>query len=97
MFLAHYVLETYVGPRPEGMWACHNDGDKNNNSLSNLRWDTRSNNERDKLKHGKLQLTAEQVREVRSSTERVGVIAKRLGVGTSIISRIRSGECYAWV
>lgn len=34
------VLETFVGPCPVGMEACHNDDDKANNALSNLRWDT---------------------------------------------------------
>ena len=94
--IAHCVLNAFVGPRPDGLFACHNNGDKLDNSLSNLRWDTRSNNERDKLKHGMLKLTVEQVREVRSSSEKVGVAAKRLGVGTSTITRIRNGEMYAW-
>jgi hypothetical protein len=46
------VLEAFTGPRPKGMEACHNDGDKNNNRLSNLRWDTPKNNAKDKIKHG---------------------------------------------
>ena len=32
------VLETFVGPRPDGHWACHADDDKENNGLANLRW-----------------------------------------------------------
>lgn len=46
------VLETFVGPRPPGMYACHNDGDRGNNALANLRWDTPSANNLDQLKHG---------------------------------------------
>lgn len=43
------VLEAFVGPRPEGMQACHYpDHDKTNNRLDNLRWDTQSNNLRDR-------------------------------------------------
>jgi hypothetical protein len=41
------VLMTFVGPRPDGLVACHGDGDKTNNRLSNLRWDTQSANQRD--------------------------------------------------
>ena len=46
------VLEAWVGPCPDGYECCHNDGDFRNNTVSNLRWDTRSNNGRDKREHG---------------------------------------------
>lgn len=50
--VSRLVLETFVGPCPEGMVACHNDGVKTNNYLSNLRWDTPSENNKDKVRHG---------------------------------------------
>lgn len=50
--LHRLVLLTFVGPCPEGMEGCHNDGDKLNNRLSNLRWDTRSSNAKDRTAHG---------------------------------------------
>lgn len=46
------VLEAFVGPCPDGMECCHNDGDPGNNRLSNLRWDTKSANEFDQVRHG---------------------------------------------
>lgn len=46
------VLEAFVGLCPEGMEGCHNNGDRYDNRLSNLRWDTRANNHADKRKHG---------------------------------------------
>lgn len=46
------VLEAFVGPCPEGMEACHYDDASTNNRLSNLRWDTRGDNERDKVRNG---------------------------------------------
>jgi hypothetical protein len=46
------VLEAFAGPCPEGMEACHGDGDPTNNALSNLRWDSRSANVRDAVLHG---------------------------------------------
>ena len=46
------VLEAFVGPRPDGYVACHNDGDGSNNHVSNLRWDTYSSNNFDVAEHG---------------------------------------------
>lgn len=35
------VLEAFIGPKPDGLAACHGpDFDTSNNRLSNLRWDT---------------------------------------------------------
>lgn len=46
------VLEAFVGPCPEEMEGCHADGDPANNALANLRWDTRSANQADAVRHG---------------------------------------------
>jgi hypothetical protein len=34
------VLESWVGERPEGMWANHIDNNPGNNALENLKWQT---------------------------------------------------------
>lgn len=46
------VAESFIGPRPEGLDVCHNDGDKLNNRACNLRYGTRSENIMDAAKHG---------------------------------------------
>lgn len=47
------VLEAFTGPRPDSDYeACHNDGNQENNRIDNLRWDTRSENGHDKVRHG---------------------------------------------
>lgn len=46
------ILETFIGPCPNGMECCHNNGIKTDNRLKNLRWDTRKNNRKDAIKHG---------------------------------------------
>lgn len=46
------VLETFVGPAPANHECCHNDGNPANNHLTNLRWDTQSENSRDRIRHG---------------------------------------------
>lgn len=47
------VLAAFVGPCPDGMEACHDDDNPRNNRLSNLRWDTKSANHRDKVRNGR--------------------------------------------
>lgn len=51
-YVHHLVLETFGTRRPDGMECCHNDGNRDNNRIDNLRWDTPGNNTRDKAKHG---------------------------------------------
>lgn len=54
VFFVHcVVLMVFVGPRPAGLEGCHNDGDRDNNALSNLRWDTHKANMEDRRKHGR--------------------------------------------
>jgi len=53
LFMVHsLVLAAFVGPRPRGMEACHNNGVRTDCSLANLRYDTRRGNNADKWKHG---------------------------------------------
>lgn len=51
IFVHVIVLEAFVGPRPDGMVSCHNNGDPNDNCPSNLRWDTQASNMRDRYMH----------------------------------------------
>ena len=46
------MLETFVSPRPEGMWGCHRDDNPANNSLENLYWGSPSENVFDKVRNG---------------------------------------------
>ena len=50
--VSHLVLEAFKMPRPGNADACHWDGDRHNNAISNLRWATRKENEMDKTRHG---------------------------------------------
>lgn len=46
------VAEAFLGPCPPGLEVCHKDDDKHRNQLSNLRYDTRSGNQLDKVRLG---------------------------------------------
>lgn len=98
------VLEAFIGKCPEGMEACHTDGNRLNFNLSNLRWDTRQNNALDKRNHktwqggencGTSKLKIEQVRYIRENkTELNSILAKKFNVSLNTISRIKKGETW---
>jgi len=96
----HLVLETFVGPAPEGCECAHLDGDITNNRLDNLDWVTHIENERHKKTHGTLlrgeeatnvKLTREQVKEIRElASEGVShsQIAREFNVTRKTVSNI---------
>lgn len=48
------VLKAFCGPPPfDGAEGCHNNGDKRNNCLTNLRWGSRQDNTDDRGRHGR--------------------------------------------
>jgi hypothetical protein len=46
------VAEAFHGGFIPGLHSCHNDGDKLNNLSTNIRWDTVSENGKDRVRHG---------------------------------------------
>jgi hypothetical protein len=46
------VATAFHGPRPEGLVAAHNNGNKRDNRAANLRWTTHLDNIHDKRRHG---------------------------------------------
>lgn len=99
------VLEAFVGPRPYGYHACHNDGDKLNNNTTNLRWGTRSDNECDKVIHGRSNRGERQGRSKLKTADVIKIrsvavkgnykeLADKLGVSSSLISYIVNRKCW---
>lgn len=94
------ILTTFVGPCPDGMECCHNDGNPKNSSLENLRWDTPKANNADKKVHGThlqgsqlkwAKLTEEDViriREMHACGMKQKDIGEAYGVLQNTISRI---------
>lgn len=102
------VLQEFVGPCPEGMEGCHEDGNRQNNARSNLRWDTKPNNLADRAKHGTdyvgernpaCTITAAMAREIkiRLKDAKHGVVsqvARDLGVKRSLVADIKRGRTW---
>lgn len=107
--LAAAVLEAFVGPRPDGCHAAHNNGDPLDNSLDNLRWATPRENCADKVLHGTAQrgvrnafakLTdADVLRivEMKSSGISTSEIARTMGVSRMAIYLVVSGKGWTHV
>lgn len=80
----------------------HLDGDRLNNTASNLAWGTASENQLDIYSYRGYhhRLTPDDVREIRAGLE-LGItgreLAKRFGVSESNISEIKQGRSFAWL
>ncbi len=67
--IMHYVhrlvLRSFIGPPPKGCECCHGPNGKMDPSVSNLRWDIRSENLIDNSRHGNNTFTEDDVRHIR--------------------------------
>lgn len=101
------VALAFLGPPDEkGKEVCHNNGNRADNRLSNLRWDTRTANHRDKKAHGTAlvgsrnhmaKLSESEVREILESAEPQKKLAQKYGVSQPLISLIKSGLIWSHV
>lgn len=90
LFYVHVlVLTAFRGPCPVGLQGCHNNGNRDDNRLTNLRWDTQSSNSVDAIKHG-VKPSGESHNWTRHSDEKVGEVRRMRAKGLSItqVSRI---------
>jgi hypothetical protein len=104
----HIVTEAFLGPRPPSLQVRHLDGNPSNNSVTNLRYGTATENGADKARHGSgkgerqshNKLSREQVREIRRLRES-GVLARelgaRFGVAISTVFSIANRRNWAWL
>lgn len=76
ILVSSVILSTFIGSRPPGMEAAHENDDPTDDRLANLAWKSSKANKADARRNGKLavgerrwnaRVTAEQVREIRTS------------------------------
>lgn len=103
------VLQIFVGKRPVGMQACHNNGNPSDNSIRNLRWDTPKNNQADRFihmtdnlgsKNGRSKLTEDQVRQIKVK-HKLGQsgssLSKEFNMHRSVICKICNGSLWGQI
>lgn len=98
------VLTTFIGPCITGYECCHGDGNPQNNRLTNLRWDTRSNNSLDAAKHN-THPSYQKCRKVRRSDGKVFDSIKQAAafhivshsrISSACSGRTKSSAGYKW-
>lgn len=100
------VLEAFIGSCPHGMEACHNNGNREDNRLTNLRWDTRKNNHADKHRHGTIargskvgvgHLVESEVLSIRSDPRTYQAIADHFAIGPATVHNIKMRKTWGWL
>lgn len=102
--VAHLVLLAFKGDCPDGMEVCHNDNNKHNNCLDNLRYDTHFNNMQDSVGMKKSfpgrKLTKEDVLAIRKKynegTLSRAELAQEFNISQAAISSVCTGRTYKW-
>lgn len=108
--VSRLVLLAFVGPPPQPDWqAAHCDGDQSNNALTNLRWATPTENNRDRRVHGTMpvgerhagarltEAKVREIRELRSSGLSYSRIAQEAGLYDSIVAKVCRRETWGHV
>lgn len=98
----HLIALTFLGKRPKGKVVCHSDGDKENNRLENLRYDTETENRLDIYRIGGKcgKLSTEQAKDVKNRLARgesKNSIAKCYGISRTAVRYIAKGEHFGWL
>jgi hypothetical protein len=95
------VLAAFLGSQPRKIDGCHSDGNRLNNNLENLRWDSRIGNMADAKRQGRTlagtrnplaKLTPDQVVRIRADQRSQSAIAVEYGIHQSTVSDIKKGR-----
>lgn len=102
-YIHNLVMLVFVGERPNNYFVCHIDGDKNNNRLDNLKYDTPHQNNIDQFRHNgngiKNTLPLNKVLEIRKMSKEKSIkeICDELKLDEWVVSRIKNNENYTWL
>lgn len=97
------VAEAFIPNLDNKFEVNHKDGIKDNNVVSNLEWVTSSENKTHAVKLGliasgadckRAKFSDEDIRVIRNSNDRVGILAEKFNVHRNTITKIQSGITY---
>lgn len=96
------IALTFLGPRPDGYDVCHKNGNRSDNKIENLRYDSKAENQIDvyRQKSKRYKLYAKDVIEIRKqlkSGKSQRDIAKAFGVNQSLVTAINARRAYSWL
>lgn len=101
MHVHRAVAIAFIGPQPSPLHeVAHNDGDPGRNYVSNLRWDTRAGNHKDKVAHGthnrgerhpNCTVPDDVVRQVRAATGLCKEIGAKFNIHPGYVWALRAG------
>jgi len=98
IFLHQYVARYFIGERPVGKVVCHEDNNKTNCAIWNLRYDTQKQNNLDALRDGlflnRSKITKDDAVRIKSlrGTVNAATLAAEYGTSIKSIYRVWSGE-----
>jgi hypothetical protein len=105
-YVHQLVALVFLGPPDAGQEVRHLDGNKKNNTVPNLRYGTRSQNQLDRIAHGThgrgernpmAKLTAQAVHEIRSRNVPIPALLKQYGICRAHVHAIRNRESWGWL
>jgi hypothetical protein len=105
-FIHALVCEAFHGKRPLRFDVAHNDGQRDNNAASNLRWASRKDNFEDKKRHGTQQigiknprakLTNGKVEEIIRDQRNYLMIANFHNISRTTVRDIKTGRSWGWL
>lgn len=100
------VMRSFKGPCEKGLEVCHNDGNPLNTALSNLRYDTRQNNNADMVAHGtrlygesvpNARLNSFYVKELRTGSLTMEQVMRLCGVSLGCVSKAKYRQTWKHV
>lgn len=96
VLVAALVLSAFDGPRPLGLVACHRNGKATDDRVENLRWDTQSSNNYDRVSHGNDPHRQRECCPLGHPLVVPNLVPRRLAIGHRVCLACNRARCRVW-